>query len=75
MIRKTEQGSKVSLFDEKKRRWFRMRVSPISPETGLSGDLERTLRKSPFWGCSIFSSERDGECSVLSSDKRNLRND
>ena len=48
MIRKTEQGSKVSLFDEKKRRRLRVRVSPISPETGLPGDRERKLRRVQF---------------------------
>ena len=47
MVRKTEQGSKVSLFDKKKM-MVQGEVSQISPETGLSSDLGRQLRRVHF---------------------------
>lgn len=57
MVRKTEQGSKVSLFDKKKM-MVQGEVSQISPETGLSSDLGRQLRRVHF-GVIQFSVQKE----------------
>lgn len=58
MVRKTEQGSKVSLFDKKKTTMVQGEVSQISPETGLSSDLGRQLRRVHF-GVVQFSVQKE----------------
>ena len=57
MVRKTEQGSEVSLFDKKKM-MVQGEVSQISPETGLSSDLGRQLRRVHF-GVIQFSVQKE----------------
>ena len=58
MVRKTEQGSKVSLSDKKKKTMVQGEVSQISPETGLSSDLGRQLRRVHF-GVVQFSVQKE----------------
>ena len=48
MVRKTEQGRKVSLFDMEETMMVQGEVSLIPAETGLSSDLGRKLRRVHF---------------------------
>lgn len=48
-------------------------ISLIPPEKGLPNDLRRKMRRLHF--SLQHSSERDLECTVLSSDKRHLKTD
>ena len=74
-VRTAEQSRKVSLSDKKRITTVLGEVSLIPAETGLPSDLGRKLKRVHFFMVNVFSSERDLEHIMLSSGKRNPKND